>query len=45
VATVFMVWLYLIGRLVAAAMAVNAERWRSGDHEEDPRAAAPDPHR
>jgi uncharacterized BrkB/YihY/UPF0761 family membrane protein len=28
-ATVFMVWLYVIGRLVVAAMALNAERWRA----------------
>ena len=28
-ATVFMVWLFLIGRLVVAAMALNAERWRA----------------
>jgi uncharacterized BrkB/YihY/UPF0761 family membrane protein len=28
-ATVFMVWLFLIGRLIVAAMALNAERWRA----------------
>ncbi|MGH2635947.1 MAG: YhjD/YihY/BrkB family envelope integrity protein [Actinomycetota bacterium] len=28
-ATVLMVWLFLIGRLVVAAMALNAERWRA----------------
>jgi uncharacterized BrkB/YihY/UPF0761 family membrane protein len=28
-ATVFMVWLFLSGRLVVAAMALNAERWRA----------------
>ncbi len=29
IATVIMLWLFLIGRLVVAAMAVNAERWRA----------------
>jgi len=29
IATVFMVWLFVIGRLVVAATAVNAEVWRS----------------
>jgi uncharacterized BrkB/YihY/UPF0761 family membrane protein len=33
IATVFMVWLFLIGRLIVAAMALNAERWRSQDPE------------
>jgi uncharacterized BrkB/YihY/UPF0761 family membrane protein len=28
-ATVFMVWLYLVGRLVVAGTALNAERWRA----------------
>jgi uncharacterized BrkB/YihY/UPF0761 family membrane protein len=32
-ATVFMVWLFLIGRLVVAAMALNAERWRAATRE------------
>jgi uncharacterized BrkB/YihY/UPF0761 family membrane protein len=29
VATVFMLWLFIIGRLVVAGMALNAERWRA----------------
>ncbi len=29
IATVFMVWLFVIGRLVVAAMALNAELWHS----------------
>lgn len=28
-ATVLMLWLFLIGRLIVAAMALNAERWRA----------------
>jgi uncharacterized BrkB/YihY/UPF0761 family membrane protein len=29
IATVFMLWLFIIGRLVVAGMALNAERWRA----------------
>jgi uncharacterized BrkB/YihY/UPF0761 family membrane protein len=38
-ATVFMVWLFLIGRLVVAAMALNAERWRTSAAADDGEAA------
>ena len=34
-ATVFMVWLFLVGRLVVVATALNAERWRSRSAVED----------
>ena len=43
VATVFMLWLFLIGRLVVAAMALNAERWRSGTEGEAAVQPAPGP--
>jgi hypothetical protein len=32
---VFMVWLFLVGRLVVVATALNAERWRSRSAVED----------
>jgi uncharacterized BrkB/YihY/UPF0761 family membrane protein len=34
-AAVFMAWLYLIGRLIVAAIAVNATRWRSEQTDEE----------
>jgi membrane protein len=40
-ATVFMAWLYLAGRLVVAAIALNATRWRRGQREADEASPTP----
>jgi uncharacterized BrkB/YihY/UPF0761 family membrane protein len=42
-ATVFMLWLFLIGRLVVAATALNAERWRTATADKSPEARSTRP--